>query len=155
MIKHGELHNPATDLAWIKKKIKKDDFDLFAIVEFGNKNFLFGCMQAKTSIRDRVSRDREPSIDAMDNHFWSIAVVLDGGYLAMPKFMEMVNGGGSDYAKNGWHGMYVMSDAATGGRIYGSDYNLDLLTDHAAKAAQFWMSGRQWVNAGWSVEKQQ
>ena len=155
LIRDGELHNPANDLEWIRQKIDKDVFDLFAIVEFNHKNFLFGCIQAKTSIRDRVSRDREPSIDAMDNHFWSIAVVLDGTYLAMPKFIEMVNGGGNDYVKNGWHGMYVMSDTDSFGRIYGSDYKLDLLTTHASKAAQFWMSGRPWIDAGWSIEKLQ
>jgi hypothetical protein len=35
----------------------------------------------------------------MNLYFWSIAVVIDGGFLNLPKFTAMVNGGTGDYNK--------------------------------------------------------
>lgn len=106
-------------------------------------------MQSKTSIRDRVTRDREPSRQAMNELFWSIAVTLDGSFLGMPKFIEMVNGGGNDYPTNGWHGMYVMSNLYTNERIYPVDSELRLLAEHARSAARSWMSARQRFTSEW------
>jgi len=67
--------------------------NLFTIVNMDDKWYCFGCVQSKTSIRDRVTRDREPSLQAMQSFFWSTAVVLDGDFLRLPKFVSMVNGG--------------------------------------------------------------
>lgn len=112
-------------------------------------NLVFGCVQAKTSIRDRVGRDRDFSIPVMERHFWSAAVVLDGAYLAMPKFNKMVNGGGTtQYAENGWHGMYSMSNIEDCDRIY-KDENLDILVEHAHEASQKFTSARQRFDRYW------
>jgi hypothetical protein len=62
IIKNNQLNNETRDISWLKGQ--KSNFDLFAIVHKDNNNFCFGCLQCKTSIRDRVSRDREPSIHA-------------------------------------------------------------------------------------------
>lgn len=149
MIHEGNIHNDPHDINWLNSRIHTDVFDLYAIVSHLNRNFVFGCIQSKTSIRDRVTRDREPSQQAMSSLFWSIAVTLNGAFLAMPKFQEMVNGGGVDYEQNGWHGMYVMSDQFTNDRIYPVDLNLNLLITHAQQAAISWLSARNRFNSDW------
>ena len=61
LIKAGEIANEPRDISWLKEQIKGNIFDLFAITTYEDKKFCFGCVQCKTSIRDRVTRDREPS----------------------------------------------------------------------------------------------
>ena len=80
---------------------------MYALVNHNENKYCFGCIQSKTSIRDRVTRDREPSMGAMQSYFWSVAVTLDGDFFKLPLFRGMVNGGTDQYEKNGWHGMYV------------------------------------------------
>lgn len=149
MIHNNEIHNDEIDLQWLNQRIHTDVFDLYAVASRLDRNYVFGCIQSKTSIRDRVTRDREPSRQAMEAPFWSVAVTLDGRFLAMPKFQEMVNGGGIDYEINGWHGMYVMSNQYTLDRIYPIDKDLDLLVTHAQYAAEAWMSARQRFTNTW------
>ena len=119
-----------------------------------NGNLLvFGCIQVKTSIRDRVGRDVSFSGPAMERHFWAPAVVLDGAYLAMPKFNMMVNGGGdTKYRENGWHGMYSMANIDTDDRIY-ADSKLELLIEHAEEAALKFTSARQRLDHYWRAIK--
>lgn len=152
LIKAGELNNEPRDISWLKEQIAGNIFDLFAIVKRDGKTFCFGCIQAKTSIRDRVTRDREPSIQAMESFFWSSIFVLDGDFLRLPKFQHMVNGGSQEFQRNGWHGMYVFSDDHLGDRIYRT--NLDLITfkEHIIKAAAYWLSQRQWMNQDWRAD---
>lgn len=149
MIRDNNIHNDSEDMIWLNQRIHTDVFDLYALVTFQNQNFVFGCIQSKTSIRDRVTRDREPSQQAMDAKFWSIAVALDGTFLSLPKFQEMVNGGGNDYESNGWHGLYVMSEQYSKDRIYSIDRNLSRLVDHARQASAAWMSARHRFTAEW------
>lgn len=149
MIQSGSIHNDETDMLWINQRIHTDVFDLYAISSWQGHNYVFGCIQSKTSIRDRVTRDREPSRQAMDASFWSVAVALDGAFLAMPKFREMVNGGGEDYRENGWHGLYVMSEQYTMDRIYPVDKTLSLLVNHAKQASESFMRARLRFNSNW------
>lgn len=100
LIKADEISNEPRDISWLKEQIAEDVFDLYAIVTKGDKRYCFGCLQCKTSIRDRVTRDREPSLRAMQSYFWSVAIVLDGDFLKLPKFKEMVNGGGINQKAN-------------------------------------------------------
>lgn len=141
-IHENEIHNDDVDIEWLNQRIHTDVFDLYAVLSRLDRNFVFGCIQSKTSIRDRVTRDREPSRQAMEASFWSIAITLDGTFLALPKFQEMVNGGGIDYELNGWHGLYVMSDRYANDRIYSVNKELDLVVQHAQSAAEAWMSAR-------------
>ncbi len=149
MIHNGDIHNDEVDMTWINQRIHTDVFDLYAISSWQNHNYVFGCIQSKTSIRDRVTRDREPSQQAMNASFWSIAVTLDGAFLTLPKFQEMVNGGGEDYEENGWHGLYVMSERYTRDRIYPIDRNLSLLIDHARQASEAFSRARQCFDRTW------
>lgn len=149
MLADNEISNDDSDN--ISAVAKSDNFDIYAIVNVNGNNIVFGCIQAKTSIRDRVGRDRGFSIPIMEKNFWSVAVVLDGTYLAMPKFEQMVNGGGvTQYAENGWHGMYSMSNVEDNDRIY-KDQDLTLLIEDARQAAEKFTSARQRFTKYWQA----
>lgn len=149
MLAEGSIANDPSDN--IAEVAHSDNFDIYAIVNVNGNNIVFGCVQAKTSIRDRVGRDREFSARIMEKNFWSVAVVLDGTYLAMPKFEHMVNGGGiTQYTENGWHGMYSMSNAVEKDRIY-DDKFLTLLIDDARQAAEKFTSARQRFTSSWQA----
>lgn len=150
-INAGTIHNSSKDLDWLKEQCKKDVFDLFAIYAVNNDDYVFGCIQSKTSIRDRVKSDREPSLNAMGLGFWSIAITLNGGFLSLPKFKDMVNGNGSGFNKNGWHGMYVMSNIPSNDRIYSIRNNLKALIDHSVEAAHDWISNRNALKPEWKA----
>lgn len=151
LLKAGEIANEPRDISWLKEQINSNIFDLFTITTINNKKYCFGCVQCKTSIRDRVTRDREPSIHAMSSYFWSIVFVLDGAYLRNPKFQHMVNGGSKEFPKNGWHGMYDVSASINTERIYSLDLNFDILRRHAQKAVNDWFKQRQWFNNEWKA----
>lgn len=152
LIKAGEIANEPRDISWLKEQIKGNIFDLFAITTHNGKKFCFGCIQCKTSIRDRVTRDREPSIHAMESYFWSVVFVLDGEYLRNPKFQYMVNGGTKEFPNNGWHGMYDVSASYNIGRIYPLDLDFNLLRQHSEKAVNDWLKQRQWFNHEWKAD---
>lgn len=149
MIKDNRLANTTEDIAGLSSWGK--DFDLYAIQSIHGETHVFGCIQSKTSIRDRVGRDVTFSRNAMDGLFWSAAVTLDGAFLNMPEFIHMVNGGGS-YSLNGWHGMYAMSGIQeSNGRIYKVDDSLNLFVDHAIAAARQFISDRRMLNHEWKA----
>lgn len=153
IIKARELANEPRDISWLKEQIKGAVFDLFATYKNEDgKRFCFGCIQSKTSVRDRVTRDREPSLAAMQSFFWSSIIVLDGDFLKLPKFKAMVNGGSVEYPDNGWHGMYVFSDRYEDGRIYPLHIDFAKFAEHAKKAASYWAKQRQWFDKKWCAE---
>ncbi len=149
LIKSKELGNEPRDISWLKEQIKSNIFDLYCIVNTGDKKQCFGCVQCKTSIRDRVTRDREPSIHAMQSFFWSIIFVLDGDFLKLPKFMSMVNGGSEEFPANGWHEMYVFSEDKTNDRIHPINVDFEIFKKHALQASKQWLKQRQWFNSEW------
>lgn len=152
LIKANELNNEPRDISWLKEQIKASVFDLYTVVtKEDGKKYCFGCIQSKTSIRDRVTRDREPSLQAMASYFWSTIIVLDGDYLCNPKFINMVNGGTIEHPTNGWHGMYVFSEKHTQGRIYATNLDFKNFKEHAVSAAQYWLSQRQWFDHDWTI----
>ena len=152
LIKADELANEPRDISWLKEQIKANIFDLFCILTFDGKKYCFGCVQAKTSIRDRVTRDREPSIHAMQSFFWSVVFVLDGDFLRLPKFVSIINGGSEEFSENGWHGMYVLSAKEQCGRIYPLTMDFDIFKSHSLQAAEQWQKRRQWFDRNWKAE---
>lgn len=153
LIKAQELNNEPRDISWLKEQIKASVFDLYAVVHTPDgKQFCYGCIQSKTSVRDRVTRDREPSMQAMQSFFWSTIIVLDGNFLKMPKFISMVNGGTAEHTENGWHGMYVFSEQYSKDRIYSIDLNFKNFKEHAITAANYWLTQRQWFNGQWRAD---
>ena len=152
LIKAGEINNEPRDISWLKEQIRGGVFDLYALVtREDGKTFCYGCIQSKTSVRDRVTRDREPSLQAMASYFWSTIIVLDGDFLRLPKFISMVNGGTTEHPTNGWHGLYVFSEQYSGGRIYPTDLNFKNFKEHAIEAARYWLTQRQWFDHEWHV----
>lgn len=150
MIKENALTNTPEDIEGLSSWGK--DFDLYAIQSVHGDTHVFGCIQSKTSIRDRVGRDVTFSHNAMNSLFWSVAVTLDGDFLNMPEFVHMVNGGGS-YGKNGWHGMYAMSGIKNQrDRIYKVDDSLELFVEHAIEAAKQFIIDRRQLNEKWRAD---
>lgn len=152
LISEGSIANYDRDLEWLKLQLDKDIFDLYAIVQKEDKNFVFGCIQSKASVRDRVTRDREPSVHAMEHYFWSVIVVYDGDFLRLPKFNYMVNGGNDEFPKNGWHGLYVFSNEYDNDRIYSTDINMVHFKEHAIQASNYWLTQRQWFDGDWRAK---
>lgn len=154
LIKAGEIANEPRDVSWLKEQVKSSVFDLYALIKKDDKTYCFGCIQSKTSIRDRVTRDREPSLHAMASFFWSTVIVLDGDFLKLPKFMAMVNGGTTEFPENGWHGMYELSGRTTRGRVYPLDLDFSMFREHAVFAAEQWLTQRQWFDHKWIAKLQ-
>ncbi len=147
LIKENRLVNTPEDIHGLNSWGK--DFDLYAIQKIHDDIHVFGCIQSKTSIRDRVGRDVGFSTNAMNGLFWSVAVTFDGAFLNMPEFIHMVNGGGS-YPTNGWHGMYAFSGIdKSEGRIYKTDKSLEIFAKHAIQAARQFISDRRNLNNTW------
>lgn len=150
MVRKNKLSNTPEDIAGLNAWGK--DFDLYAVQTVHGEDHIFGCIQSKTSIRDRVGRDVTFSHNAMDGLFWSVAVTLDGAFLNMPEFIHMVNGGGS-YSSNGWHGMYAISGISeSNGRIYKVDDTMALFAKHAISAAKQFISDRRQLNNNWEAK---
>lgn len=136
MLKQNQISNSTKVIEWLHSKTTRNTFDLFAVLIHEDDKYVFGCVQSKTSIRDRVGRDYPFSKEAMENRLWSAAITLDGDFLTLPKFKGMVNGGFSDYRENGWHGMYVLSGIETAGRIFHMDRNFDVFIKHTIEASK-------------------
>lgn len=152
LIKANEIENEPRDISWLKEQIKANIFDLYSVITVNDRKYCFGCVQAKTSIRDRVTRDREPSIHAMQSFFWSVIFVLDGDFLRLPKFVSMVNGGTEEFNENGWHGMYVLSNKELCDRIYPLTMDFDIFKRHTLQAVEEWQKRRQWFNGNWKAK---
>lgn len=158
LLNNNELSNEERDLIFLREQVRLDNFDLFAIArdkDNPEKYLCFGCVQCKTSIRDRVSRDRELSATAMKCFFWSITFVVDGSMLH-GKYADMVNGNtseGATFKDNGWHGMYVFSAKSANDRIYPMNGDFSLLRSHTLQAFGAWSRQRQWFTHDWKADE--
>lgn len=163
LLKAKELVNQPTDIAWLKSQVKGSVFDVYVVADIKvineetnkveEKPICFECVQCKTSIRDRVSRDIVPSREAMASNFWSIGIVLDGTMIEVPKYKNMVNGNPeSEFKKNGWHGMYVLSFKDNIDRIYGVDLELNIIREHTIKAFNCWHKDRMGLVPEWRAD---
>lgn len=142
---HLGILNNMEQITWLREQVRRNVFDLYAIQELNGEKYVFGCIQSKTSIRDRVTRDREPSQQAMEMCFWSVGVTLNGEFFKNKKFQDMVNGGTMSYHHNGWHGMYVIESPLYEGRIF----EFERFVDHAVKAALAWRSNHESLIHTW------
>jgi hypothetical protein len=150
LLKAQGIANEVRDISWLKEQVNSSVFDLYLTINSQDKKLVFGCIQSKTSIRDRVTRDREPSINAMSAFFLSIAIVLDGDFMKLPKFQHMVNGGSPDYELNGWHGMYILSNTnLENDRIHSTDISMSNFVSDVVNASEYWLTQRQWFNHKW------
>ena len=157
LVANNTLANAKQDYDWLKIQLEGGIFDLYTLIDTPTGKKCFGCIQCKTSIRDRVSRDREPSVHAMNANFWSIAFVLDGAFFTKKKsskFVAMVNGGSAEFPTNGWHGCYVFSDKYQQDRIYATDITMKNFKEHAKSAAKKWLEERSWLRQDWRADKE-
>lgn len=135
LIKKQKLSNFQHDIDWLKKECEEDVFDLFVATKLDDEMYkVWGVIQAKTSIRDRVSRDREPSIRAMKEKFWSVIFDFDASFLHQPKFIAMVNGGSQEFVDNGWHSAYTYEKGYVNGRIKYIGDNMEVFLHDAIDA---------------------
>lgn len=121
MLKENLILNSENDKNLLATWVKGKTFDLFIGKNISNRTIkIFGVVQCKKSIRERVSRDREPSLFAMENGFWSILIASDGGALGSKttKAREMFNGNGVHFEKNGWDSAYFENLSFESGRIF-------------------------------------
>jgi hypothetical protein len=154
LLNQNRISNQEPDIDWLRKQVKSSVFDLYLAIQDSESYKIFGCIQSKTSIRDRVTRDREPSIIAMEKFFMSVAIVLDGDFLRLPKFRNMVNGDSSEYLLNGWHGMYVLSNREIEiDRIHSIDVSMENFVKDVIEGAKFWTEQRQWFNHTWKPQR--
>lgn len=149
MIKEEKMYNHPADLRLIEEW--NDNFDLYAIQTNHGKAHIFGCIQVKTSIRDRVGRDDQFSKSAMEKNFWVAEAVLNGDFFKLPKYYAMVNGGTLTYPENNWHGVYVMSGIESDGRIY-HDVSFEKMAEHAVMAADCFGVNRAQLTRSWKAE---
>lgn len=163
LLKAKELANQPTEIAWLEKQVAGSIFDAYVIADISlidedtnqvvQKPICFGCVQCKTSIRDRVSRDIVPSKEAMESKFWSIGMVLDGTMFNVPKYKNMVNGNiDSEFKRNGWHGIYVLSAEQHDDRIYAVDLDFDIIKEHTLKAFNSWHKDRMGFTIEWRAD---
>lgn len=149
MIANGEITNEGPDINIIREWLAGSYFDLYFVGSSHRGLTVFGCVQSKTSIRERVGNDREHSQNAMSHFFWSTALVINGAFLGMPKFQSMVNGGSAEFIRPGWHGLYALSTPYVGGRIVKIDPEMHPVVSHAIQALEQFESNRQWFNESW------
>ena len=114
--------------------------------------YLSGNFPLVEVLQEALTRDREPSIHAIQSFFWSVVFVFDGDFLLLPKFVSMINGGSEKFRENGWHGMYVLSAKETNGRIYPLAMDFEIFKSHALQAAEQWQKRRQWFDSKWMAE---
>ncbi|WP_028863871.1 BsaWI family type II restriction enzyme [Psychromonas aquimarina] len=154
-LKLKRIKNEVRDISWLKEQVSSSIFDLYLAIEVEDGLLIYGCVQSKTSIRDRVTRDREPSINAMSAFFISIAIVMDGDFLRLQKFTNMVNGNSAEFDVNGWHSMYVLSNdkSYNNDRIKCIDLDMGLLISELKAGADYWTTQRQWLNPTWRAEQ--
>lgn len=163
LLKAKELANQPTDIAWLEKQVAGSIFDAYVIADINiidentneviKKPICFGCVQCKTSIRDRVSRDIVPSKEAMESKFWSIGLVLDGTMFNVPKYRNMVNGNiDSEFKRNGWHGIYTLSAEKNDDRIYAVDLDFNIIKEHTIKAFKAWHKDRMGFTIEWRAD---
>ena len=149
MIRQEKMFNYPDDLLLIEEW--NDNFDLYAVQTNHGETHIFGCIQVKTSIRDRVGRDDQFSKNAMESNFWVAEAVLNGDFFKMPKYNAMVNGGSITYPENNWHGVYVMSGIESNGRIY-RDEGFELMAQHSVLAAKCFGVNRSMLTRNWKAD---
>lgn len=150
LIKQNKIANVVEDLDLIREWA--ENFDLYAVQTNHGDTHIFGCIQVKTSIRDRVGRDDQFSGKAMDAHFWVVEAVLNGDFFSLPKYEAMVNGGSVTYPVNNWHGVYVMAGIESNKRIYRTDTGFTTMAKHAVIAAKTFGLNRAQLVREWIAE---
>lgn len=151
LLRQNKVKNEKRDIETISSWIGSDAFDIYAAIHdvVADEYVVYGCVQSKTSIRDRVTRDREPSTLAMSKYFWSVALVIDGTFLSLAKFQGMVDGGSASFLSCGWHGLYALHTEYESQRIFRMTSDFQPFVSHAKLASDQFVKNRQWLTLDW------
>lgn len=103
-IEKNKILNNEKDIEMLENWIKGKTFDLYLLRKENNGYTVFGVVQCKKSVRERIGRDREPSINAIKNGFFSILISSNDDSLGKEKtkMREMFFGEGKHFDKKGW-----------------------------------------------------
>lgn len=126
--------------------LDKKDFDLYLLFysDAHEKWRLFGLIQCKTSIRDRVKINAATSLDVMGNHLWSILLALDPDNFLRGQYYNM--------AQKNWHGVYMLDNTTkVDGRIYSGQMDVlqQTIREHAKKVLQIITDDPTILNTTW------
>lgn len=154
--------NDFDDINWFLDCIDNDDYDCYVLHKDSDKYTCFGVLQCKTTLRDRVTRDREPSITAMEKHnLWSTIFILNGEHLigkrSPSEFEYMVEGGGKKFPGVGFHSLYCFSNednlgqykGRTKSRLFFENLCLTDFKKHAILAYKMYRNQRHKFNRNW------
>ena len=154
LLNQNRILNQEPDIEWLRKQVKLNIFDLYLAIQNDKDYTIYGCVQSKLSINDKGTQEREESIFAMKKYFMSVAIVLDGNNLKNPIIKNLVNGCEFDNQINGWHGVYVLSNAEIEiDRIHSIDVSMGKLVKDVIEGAKFWTEQRQWFNPTWKPQR--
>ena len=65
----------------------------------------------------------------------------------------MANGNkDSEFKRNGWHGLYVLSAETNDDRIYGVGIDFDIVRQHTVKAFNLWHKDRMGFSQDWRAD---
>lgn len=136
-------------MEYFNSLLNKKDFDLFLLFysSYHKKWRLFGLVQCKTSIRDRIKINASTSIEAMNNHLWSILLALDPDNFLRGQYYDM--------AKANWHGVYFMEKDIhdDDNIIYGPLEHLQkTILEHANKVLQIITDKPEKIDSGWRIK---
>ncbi len=122
-----------------RKEKKEDDLLVVYSTPDGDKTYLIGVIQTKTSVRDRLKEDPLHSKLMLEAGLWSVHITIDpDDFLSKPKYRGMANIEGI------WHGVYKLS--SLGSESVGV-FDFDKLGQHSPQVVEAVISGQ--MNSGW------
>ncbi|EST12005.1 BsaWI family type II restriction enzyme [Sporolactobacillus laevolacticus] len=134
-------------ISFIKKILAEMNFDLFLAeyVPSFEQWRLFGLIQCKTSIRDRLKINMKSSEEAMEHNLWSIIIAMDSdGFTRSGQY--------NSCAKKSWNGFYVLDNAikTDSSIFYGNtEYMHELIGDHCKQVLQSLLMDTSSINSSW------
>ncbi|AIW42382.1 BsaWI family type II restriction enzyme [Paenibacillus polymyxa] len=134
---------------FLNKILNDKNFDLFLVyyVPFTKEWKLFGLIQCKTSIRDRIKINMKSSEEAMGRSLWSIVIAMDSD-----RFTR--SGQYNKGAKESWNGFYVLDNKEeTDGSIYYGDLSTiqQTIRNHCSQVIKAQIMDTKSINADWKA----
>lgn len=132
---------------FLTKILDDKNFDLFLVyyVPFTKQWRLFGLIQCKTSIRDRIKINMKSSEEAMNKNLWSIVIAMDSdGFTRSGQY----NRG----AKESWNGFYVLDNERNedDSIFYGNLFNIQkAISNHCNQVIESLIMNTQSIHPLW------
>ncbi|WP_394219118.1 BsaWI family type II restriction enzyme [Halobacillus trueperi] len=132
---------------FLSKVLNDKNFDLFLVyyVPFTKQWRLFGLIQCKTSIRDRIKINMKSSEEAMSKNLWSIVIAMDSDSFTK-------SGQYNRAAKESWNGFYVLDNekAIDESIIYGNLFHIqEAISNHCNQVIETLIMDTQSIHPLW------